>query len=51
MTLAGTVAFGPADQGRARSFSPPGTPGVTEHLFEVDLLADYLLENPETFQL
>ena len=41
-TLQGTLAFTPG---------APGTLPVTEHVFEVELLADYLLEDPETFVL
>ena len=41
-TLQGTLTF---------TAGTSGTPPVTEHLFEAVLLADDLLENPETFQL
>ena len=41
-TLRGTVAF---------TVATSGTPAVTEHLFEVELLADHLLEDRETLQL
>ena len=41
-TLQGTLTF---------TVSTPGTPPVTEHIFEVELLADHLLEDPETLQL
>ena len=41
-TLSGTLTF---------TVATPGTPPVTEHLFEAELLADDLPENSETFQL
>ena len=41
-TLLGTLTF---------TAETATTPAVTEHVFEVELLADHLLEEPETFQL
>ena len=47
-----TAALGSALQGTlAFTAAAPGVLPVTEHLFEVELLADYLLEDPETFVL
>ena len=52
VTLDGTALAGPSIRGTLTfAVDTSGTPPVTEHLFEVELLADYLLENPETFQL
>ena len=52
VTLAGTALSGSTLQGTlAFTVAAPGTSAVTEHLFEVEPLADHLLEDPETFQL
>ena len=47
-----TAALGSMLQGTLSfTAAAPGVPPVTEHVFEVELLADHLLEGPETFVL